>query len=128
MKTRSKNNLFKKKFVPNETAEGIRSFGVGVKFIILTLFPEAFESYLNVSLLQRAVAKKFIKIEIHNLRDWGEGTHKSVDQRPYGGGAGMVLRVDIIDKTLKALKLKKSKKNQAINFIKPQGKKMDQSL
>jgi len=74
-----------------------------MKFIILTLFPEAFESYLNVSLLQRALAKKLIKVEIKNLRDWGEGVHKSVDQRPYGGGAGMVLRVDIIDKALKAL-------------------------
>jgi tRNA (guanine37-N1)-methyltransferase len=99
-----------------------------MKFIILTLFPSAFESYLNVSLLQRALAKKFIKIEVRNLRDWGEGVHKSVDARPYGGGAGMVLRVDIIDKALKALKVKKGKKNQAIILLTPQGQVFKQSI
>ncbi len=99
-----------------------------MKFIILTLFPQAFESYLNVSLLQRALAKKLIKIEIKDLRSWGEGVHKSVDQRPYGGGAGMVLRVDIIDKALKGLKVKKGKKGQAIILLTPQGKRFDQKL
>ncbi|MEJ0021738.1 MAG: tRNA (guanosine(37)-N1)-methyltransferase TrmD [Candidatus Doudnabacteria bacterium] len=97
-----------------------------MKFIILTLFPEAFESYLNVSLLKRALAKKLIRIELKNLRDWGEGAHKSVDQRPYGGGVGMVLRVDIIDKALKSLKLRKGKKGQAIILMTPQGKVFNQ--
>src|SRR3990167_5199101 len=106
-----------------------------MKFIILTLFPESFESYFQVSLMARALAKKLIKIEIHNLRDWGEGVHKSVDQRPYGGGVGMVLRVDIIAKALSAIggsasggKVKKGKKNQAIILLTPQGKKFDQKL
>ncbi len=99
-----------------------------MKFIILTLFPTAFESYLNVSLLQRAVAKKFIKIEVKNLRDFGDGVHKSVDARPYGGGAGMVLRVDIMDKALKALKVKKGKKGQAIILLTPQGKTFNQKI
>lgn len=99
-----------------------------MKFIILTLFPEAFQSYLSVSLLQRAQAKKLIKIEIRNLRDWGEGVHKSVDQRPYGGGAGMVLRVDVMDKALKSLKLKKGKKDQAIILLTPQGKVFNQKI
>ena len=99
-----------------------------MKFIILTLFPQAFESYLNVSLLQRALAKKFIQIEIKNLRDWGEGVHKSVDARPYGGGAGMVLRVDIIDKALKSLKVKKGKKGEAIILLTPQGKVFNQTI
>src|SRR5438128_2058405 len=75
-----------------------------MKFIILTLFPESFESYLNVSLLARGQKKKLIKIELVNLRDFGLGGHKSVDARPYGGGAGMVLRVDIIDKALRSIK------------------------
>ena len=99
-----------------------------MRFIILTLFPEAFESYFNVSLIQRAQAKKFIKIEIRNLRDWGEGVHKSVDQRPYGGGAGMGLRVGVMAKALNSLKLKKGKKGQAIILLTPQGKKFDQKL
>lgn len=98
-----------------------------MKFIILTLFPEAFESYFNVSLIQRALAKKFIQIEIHNLRDWGEGAHKVVDLRPYGGGAGMVLRVDIIAKAMKVLKLKKGKKGQAILLMTPQGQTFNQT-
>lgn len=99
-----------------------------MKFIILTLFPEAFQSYFNVSLILRAQAKKFIKIEIRNLRDWGEGAHKVVDLRPYGGGAGMVLRVDIMAKALKALKLKKGKKGQAIILMTPQGRVFNQTL
>src|SRR3989344_5957425 len=106
-----------------------------MRFIILSLFPEAFESYLNVSLIQRALSKNLIQIELKNLRDWGEGVHKSVDQRPYGGGVGMVLRVDIIAKALSAIggsasggKVKKGKKNQAIILLTPQGKKFDQKL
>jgi tRNA (guanine37-N1)-methyltransferase len=99
-----------------------------MKFIILTLFPEAFQSYFNVSLLQRALAKKFISIEIKNLRDFGEGVHKSVDQRPYGGGAGMVLRVDIMSKALKSLKVKKGKRGQAIILLTPQGKTFNQKI
>lgn len=99
-----------------------------MRFIILTLFPEAFESYLNVSLLKRAQAHELIEINIYNLRDWGDGVHKSVDSRPYGGGAGMVLRVDIIDKALKGLKVKKGKKGQAIILLTPQGKKFNQKI
>ncbi|MEO8065916.1 MAG: tRNA (guanosine(37)-N1)-methyltransferase TrmD [Candidatus Doudnabacteria bacterium] len=99
-----------------------------MRFIILTLFPESFESYLSVSLLKRAQAKEFISIDLINLRDFGEGVHKSVDQKPYGGGAGMVLRVDIIDKALKSLKVKKGKKNSRIILLTPQGKKFDQKL
>jgi tRNA (guanine37-N1)-methyltransferase len=99
-----------------------------MRFIILTLFPEAFESYFQVSLIKRALAKKFIKIEIHNLRRWGEGNHKVVDLRPYGGGAGMVLRVDIMAKALKALKLKKGKAGQLIALMTPQGQVFKQPL
>lgn len=99
-----------------------------MKFIILTLFPESFDSYFNVSLLSRAQAHGIIQIETHNLRDWGEGVHKSVDARPYGGGAGMVLRVDILDRALRALKLKKGRKSQAIVLLTPQGKTFNQKL
>lgn len=99
-----------------------------MKFIILTLFPSAFESYLNVSLLQRALAKNLIQIEIKDLRQFGEGVHKSVDARPYGGGAGMVLRVDIMDRALRSLKIKKGKKGQAVILLTPQGKVFKQKI
>ena len=97
-----------------------------MKFIILSLFPESFESYLNVSLLKRAAAKNLIQVEFKNLRDFGSGPHRSVDLPPYGGGAGMVLRVDVMDKALKNLKLRKGKKGQAIILLTPQGKTFNQ--
>jgi tRNA (guanine37-N1)-methyltransferase len=99
-----------------------------MKFIILTLFPEAFESYLSISLLKRALEKKFISIDIRNLRDWADSPHKKVDDRPYGGGAGMVLRVDVIDRALKSLNAKKLKGKKAVVLLTPQGKKFDQKL
>jgi len=99
-----------------------------MKFIILTLFPEAFESYFNISIIQRALAKKFIFIEIKNLRNWGEGLRQTVDDRPYGGGAGMVMRVDIVAKALRDIKSKiKSQKSKVI-LLTPQGKRFDQKL
>lgn len=99
-----------------------------MKFIIITLFPESFDSYLNVSLLKRAQAHELIEVDLVNLRDFGEGVHKVVDLPPYGGGAGMVLRVDIIDKVLKSMKLKKGKKNQAIILMTPQGQTFNQKV
>jgi tRNA (guanine37-N1)-methyltransferase len=99
-----------------------------MKFVILTLFPEAFESYFNISLIKRGLAKKFIDIKIVNLRDYTTDPHKTVDDRPYGGGAGMVLRVDIIDKALRGLKAKKGSKDKLIVLLTPQGKKFDQKL
>ena len=76
---------------------------------ILTLFPEMFNGPFGASIIKRAEDKKLVDIRIHNLRDWGEGERKDVDDHPYGGGVGMVLRVDIIDKALKKLRKKKSK-------------------
>jgi len=99
-----------------------------MKFIILSLFPESFESYFNVSLLARAKAKNFIQIELRNLREFGEGPHKVVDLPPYGGGAGMVLRVDVMEKALKALKVKKGQKNSAIILMTPQGQTFKQDM
>lgn len=99
-----------------------------MKFIILTLFPEGFESYFNISLIKRALAKKLIKIELVNLRDFGDGVHKSVDQRPYGGGAGMVLRVDIIARALRSLKLKVKSKKLKVILLTPQGKPFKQKI
>lgn len=99
-----------------------------MKFVILTLFPEAFQSYFNVSLVQRGLAKKFIEIKVVDLRDYADDPHRKVDDRPYGGGAGMVLRVDIIDKALRGLKAKKGSKDKLIVLLTPQGKKFDQKL
>lgn len=74
-----------------------------MKISIITLFPEVFEPILNSSILKRAQKKGKIEFELINLRDFGEGIHQIVDGRPYGGGAGMLLRADILAKTLKSV-------------------------
>src|SRR3989344_2078578 len=75
-----------------------------MKISIITLFPEVFEPILNSSILKRAQKKGLVKFELINLRNFGEGKHKQVDDRPYGGGAGMVLRADILAKAVHKLR------------------------
>lgn len=75
-----------------------------MKFSIITLFPEVFEPILNSSILKRAQKKGLLEFELVNLRDFGEGKHKVVDDRPYGGGPGMILKADILSKTLSSVK------------------------
>ncbi len=71
-----------------------------MKISIITLFPEVFEPILNSSILKRAKQKNKVSFELINLRDFGEGKHKIVDDRPYGGGAGMILKAAILAKAL----------------------------
>jgi tRNA (guanine37-N1)-methyltransferase len=80
-----------------------------MKIDILTLFPEMFNGPFDASIIKRAESRDLIKVEVHDLRKWGEGTRRNVDDRPYGGGVGMILRVDIIDAALKDLKTKNAK-------------------
>ena len=67
-----------------------------MKFDVLTLFPEMFESVFSQSIIARAVKKKLIKINYHNLRKWAWNSYGSVDDRPYGGDVGMLIRVDVV--------------------------------
>lgn len=86
-----------------------------MKIDILTLFPEMFTGPFSESILKRAQNEKLVEIKIHNLRDWATDKYKTVDGRPYGGGAGMVLRVDIIDRALHGLRSKvKGKRSRVI--------------
>lgn len=75
-----------------------------MKITFITLFPEIFPTLLNFSILKRAQNKGKIDFEIVNLREFGEGVHQIVDDRPYGGGAGMVLKGDILTKAFKSIK------------------------
>jgi len=77
-----------------------------MKFDIITIFPELFKSFSNEALIARAQVKKIIEIKTHFLRDSGEGPHRKVDDRPYGGGAGMVLMPAPIAKELKKISAK----------------------
>ncbi|MDD4902379.1 MAG: tRNA (guanosine(37)-N1)-methyltransferase TrmD [Patescibacteria group bacterium] len=81
-----------------------------MNFQIITIFPEILDSYFNEGMVRRAIGKKIIKIKAHNLRDWTEDKHRSVDDSPYGGGAGMVMKAEPIVKALKALTKTKNKK------------------
>lgn len=74
-----------------------------MKISIITLFPEVFEPILNSSILKRAQKKGLVEFELIDLRDFGEGRHQIVDDRPYGGGAGMVLKADVLTKALKSI-------------------------
>ncbi len=80
-----------------------------MKIDILTLFPDMFNGPFDASIIKRAESRNLIKTKIHDLRSWGEGERRNVDDRPYSGGPGMIIRVDIIDKALKELKTKDSK-------------------
>src|SRR3990167_746749 len=75
-----------------------------MRFDIITIFPEIFNSFQSEALIARAQKKKIISINPHNLRKWTADAHQSVDDRPYGGGAGMVMMVEPILKAVNALK------------------------
>lgn len=81
---------------------------MSIRFDIITTFPNLFKGFLTESLLARAQKKKLLKIGVHNLRKWTKDKHKTVDDRPYGGGAGMVLKVEPIYKAVKAVTLRQA--------------------
>jgi tRNA (guanine37-N1)-methyltransferase len=98
-----------------------------VIFNIITIFPDIFDSYFSESLIKRALDKDLIKIGVHNLRKWTRDRHKTVDDRPFGGGLGMVMKVEPIYKAVKELKKKNKGKNKVILFS-PRGKKFTQKM
>ena len=101
-----------------------------LKFDIITIFPEIFDSYLNSGLIARAQKKRLIGVKAHNLRKWTTDRHKTVDDRPYGGGLGMVLKIEPIYKAIKEIKKVKkltNRKRKVILFT-PRGKKFNQKL
>ncbi len=97
-----------------------------MKIDILTLFPKMFTGPFEESILRRAQDKKLVEINIHDLRKWGLDNRKTVDDRPYGGGVGMILRVDIIDAALRALKSKVKSEKLKVILLDATGKKFTQ--
>jgi len=95
-------------------------------FDVITIFPNFFKGFVNESLLARAQKKNILSINIHNLRDWTTDNHKTVDGKPFGGGVGMVLKIEPIYKAVKAIK-KKNKKVKVVLFS-PRGKTFDQKM
>ncbi|MDD4901116.1 MAG: tRNA (guanosine(37)-N1)-methyltransferase TrmD [Patescibacteria group bacterium] len=72
-------------------------------FHIITIFPKIFDSYLNESIIKRALKNNLIDIKVHNLRDWTTDKHKTVDDAPFGGGAGMVMKIEPLYKAIKEI-------------------------
>lgn len=97
-----------------------------MKITILTLFPEMFTGFLAESIIGRAQKNGLVEIETVNLRDWGIGKHKQVDDTPYGGGAGMVLKVDVMVKAIQDIKLKNPETK--VILLTPQGQVFSQNL
>jgi tRNA (guanine37-N1)-methyltransferase len=75
-----------------------------MKFHLLTIFPSIFDSYLNESILKRASDKKLVKFKTHNLRNYTNDKHKTVDDTPYGGGAGMLMKIEPLYRAITAIK------------------------
>jgi tRNA (guanine37-N1)-methyltransferase len=100
-------------------------------FHIVTIFPDIFDSYFRESILGRARKNKLIDIKIHNLRDYTTDKHKTVDDTPYGGGAGMVLKIEPIWRCVQSLKSKvksqKSKLRTRVILFSAKGKRYTQA-
>ncbi|MDP3836567.1 MAG: tRNA (guanosine(37)-N1)-methyltransferase TrmD [bacterium] len=101
-----------------------------MKFKLLTIFPDILDSYLNDSIINRAVFKKAIKLEKYNLRDWTTDRHRTVDDTPYGGGAGMLMKIEPLYKALKDInkKSKTNPKKRKIVLLSASGKTWTQKL
>ena len=92
---------------------------------ILTLYPDVYPGYLGYSLLGKALEKKIWELNIYNLRDFGEGKHKSVDDKPFGGGAGMIIKPDILGDAIEET-LIKNHDQQKLVYLSPKGKPFKQ--
>lgn len=98
-----------------------------MKIDIITLFPNLFKSVFSESLIARAQKKNIASIKIHNLRDFSTDKYKTVDDKPFGGGPGMVLRVDVIERAISNFQFLNPKKKKII-LMTPQGKPFQQKM
>lgn len=99
-----------------------------MQFNIITIFPKIFDSYFNESIIKRALDKKIIKIKTHDLRAFTNDKHKTVDDTVYGGGAGMLMKIEPLYQAIKKIAGKKKTKGQKIILLSAKGKKWDQQL
>lgn len=90
---------------------------------VLTLFPEMVEPFFTNSIMKRAVEKGLVSYRVLNFRDWAEGRHKSCDDVPFGGGAGMVLKCGPLDKALEAIDAHRAR----VVYATPSGKRFTQA-
>ena len=101
-----------------------------MKFIVLTLFKEMFEPFVNTSIIGRAIETKKVEIEIVDIRDYTEDKHRRVDFAPYGGGNGMIMSCEPLSKAIdySLEKLKELDKEIKIVYLSPRGKTLTQAI
>ena len=97
-----------------------------IRFDILTIFPEMFVSPFQVSLLKMAQEKGILDIQVHNIRDYALDKHRMTDDAPYGGGCGMVMKVEPITRALRSIQ--RIAGQSFVVLMTPQGKRLDQSM
>src|SRR5271170_3826109 len=93
---------------------------------VLTLFPSLFDGFLSQSILSRAIGKGLVDILRWDIRDWAEGKHKQVDDRPFGGGPGMVLMAPPVVEAVEAVRKVAAEPGRLV-VLTPQGRKLDQA-
>ncbi|MCA9213159.1 MAG: tRNA (guanosine(37)-N1)-methyltransferase TrmD [Planctomycetales bacterium] len=98
-----------------------------MRFDVVTLFPEMFPGYLSQSLLNKAIENGLVSVNLHNLRDWTKDKHQSVDDRPFGGGPGMVLKVDTTVECVEAVQ-RMAEEPAHVAVLTPSGRKLDQRI
>ena len=99
-----------------------------MNFYIMTLFPDMVKDGLNTSIIGRAMEKDLLSIDAVNIRDYAFNKHHSVDDYPYGGGAGMLMQAEPVYQTYKAIEEKTGKKNLRVVYLSPQGKTFNQKM
>ena len=97
-----------------------------MRFDVLTLFPDLFPGYLGQSLVKRAIHRGLVDVQVHDIRDWAKGKHRAVDDRPFGGGPGMVLRVEPVVECVEAVQEAESRPGHVI-LLTPRGPRLTQA-
>jgi tRNA (guanine37-N1)-methyltransferase len=98
-----------------------------MRFDVLTLFPELFSGYMTQSLLKLAIERSLVEINLYNIRDYSRDKHKCVDDRPFGGGPGMVLKPEPVVEAVEDVQQRADEPGHVV-LLSPQGKKLDQPL
>lgn len=98
-----------------------------MRFDVLTLFPEMFSGYVSQSVLRRAIDAGKVDVQLHDIRDWSREKHQQVDDRPFGGGPGMVLRPEPVVESVEAVRSQTSEPGRLI-YLTPQGRRLNQTM
>src|SRR6266404_3940556 len=98
-----------------------------MRFDVLTLFPEIFQGYLTQSILKLALAKGLVEINLWNIRDWAKGKHHNVDDRPFGGGPGMVIMPEPVYAAVEAVQPQTPEPGLLV-MLTPAGQRLTQDL